>query len=148
MHIMAPFWRLVPVMTLKTFKNAEIRDKVLFDSTAEFRFLAHLSLQAHWWVSSIAMVRRPSVVHHFQRSSSPKPLGLSKPNFIWSLSGMGERKFVRGIWVTWPRWPPRPYMVKARSNLVPYTFIWGKTVRKSFNGRNLQQMTIVTEGLC
>ena len=36
----------------------------------------------------------------------------------------------------------------ARSNLVPYAFIWGKTVRKSFNGRNLKQMTRVTEGLC
>ena len=36
----------------------------------------------------------------------------------------------------------------ARSNLVPYAFIWGKTVRKSFNGRNLQQMTRVTKGLC
>ena len=36
----------------------------------------------------------------------------------------------------------------ARSNLVPYAFIWGKTVRKSFNGRNLQQMTRVTKVLC
>ena len=36
----------------------------------------------------------------------------------------------------------------ARSNLVPYAFIWGKTVRKSFNGRNLQQMTRVAKGLC
>ena len=36
----------------------------------------------------------------------------------------------------------------ARSNLVPYAFIWGKTVRKSFNGRNLQQMARVTKGLC
>ena len=35
-----------------------------------------------------------------------------------------------------------------RSNLVPYAFIWGKTVRKSFNGRNLQQMTRATKGLC
>ena len=107
---------------------------------------------------------------------------------MWSLHGSGERKFVRGIWVTWPRWPPRPYMVEtfqkssspepmtwwlgmwhwglgpikvcsnsdprlityftARSNLVSYAFIWRKTVRKSFNGRNLQQMTRVTKGLC
>ena len=34
----------------------------------------------------------------------------------------------------------------ARSNLVPYAFIWGKTVRKSFN--DLEQMTRVTKGLC
>ena len=66
------------------------------------------------------MLRRPSVgvrcrpsVHHFQRSSSPKPPGQSKPNFMWSLHGSGERKFVRGIWVTWPRWLPPPYMVKT-----------------------------------
>ena len=35
---------------------------------------------------------RPSV-HHFQRSSL-KPLDQSKPNFIWSLLGKGEPKFV------------------------------------------------------
>ena len=38
-------------------------------------------------------VVRPSV-HHFQRSSSLKPLGQSKPNFMWSLLGKGERKFI------------------------------------------------------
>ena len=46
--------------------------------------------------------RRPSVVrrcpsssvHHFQRSSPLKPLGQSKPNFMWSLLGKGERKSV------------------------------------------------------
>ena len=67
---------------------------------------------------SIAMVRRPSAVrtssiHHFQKYSSPKPLGQSKPNFIWSLNGIGERKFVREVWITWPRWPPSPYMIKT-----------------------------------
>ena len=36
--------------------------------------------------------RRPSV-HHFQRSSQ-KLLGQSKPNFMWSLLGKGERKFI------------------------------------------------------
>ena len=36
----------------------------------------------------------------------------------------------------------------ARSNLVSYAFIWGKLLEKSFNGRNLQQMTRVTKGLC
>ena len=84
---------------------------------SKHNFLARLSLY------SIAMVRPPSivppsVVHHFQRSSSPKLLGLSKPNFIWSLSGMRERKFVRGVLVTWPGWPPRPYMVKTFKNLL------------------------------
>ena len=35
-------------------------------------------------------VVRPSVVHHFQRSSSLKQLGQSKPNFTWSIYGKGE----------------------------------------------------------
>ena len=43
--------------------------------------------------------RRPSSsvgpsVHHFQRSSPLKPLDQSKPNFMWSLLGKGERKFI------------------------------------------------------
>ena len=37
--------------------------------------------------------------------------------------------------------------LKARSNLVS-CFYMGKTVRTSFNGRSLQQMTRVTKGLC
>ena len=40
-------------------------------------------------------VRRPSVVRsHFQTSSPLKPLDQSKPNFMWSLLGMEERKFI------------------------------------------------------
>ena len=119
-------------------------------------------------------------------------MGQSKPNFMWSLHGSVEQKFVWGICVTWPRWPPRPYMVKtlqksyslepkgqwpwalvcralgpwAHQNLFkwwtlvdldlfygkvkfgPLCFYMEKTVRKSFNGRNSQQMTRVTWGIC
>ena len=32
--------------------------------------------------------------HYFQTSSSLKPLGQSSPNFMWSLLGKGERKFI------------------------------------------------------
>ena len=34
-------------------------------------------------------------------------------NFIWSLHGLRERKFVCGVWVTWPRWPPCSCMVNT-----------------------------------
>ena len=37
----------------------------------------------------------------------------SKPNFIWSLHGPGEQKFVRHIWGTWSRWQLCPYMIKT-----------------------------------
>ena len=31
---------------------------------------------------------------------------------------MGERKFVQLVLVSWPRWPPCPYMIKALKNLL------------------------------
>ena len=74
--------------------------------------------KAHWWANSIpvtpASVVRPSVVRqHFQTSSPLKLLGQLNSYFIWRLLRMGERKFVQMVLVTWPRWPPRPYMVKT-----------------------------------
>ena len=53
------------------------------------------------------------VCQHFQKSSPLKPLGRLKLNFMWSLLGMGERKFLQMVLVTWPKWPPCPYMVKT-----------------------------------
>ena len=38
--------------------------------------------------------RRPSVVVVHNAQTCPKPLGQSKPNFMWSLIGKGERKFI------------------------------------------------------
>ena len=60
-----------------------------------------------------ASVFRPSVRQHFQTSSPLKPLGQLNSNFIWRLLRMGEQKFVQMVLVTWPKWPPCPYMVKA-----------------------------------
>ena len=64
---------------------------------------------AHWWAYSTG--RRPSSVLQ-TLPTSQKPLGQSKSNFLWSLCGMGERKFVQMVQVTWPRWPPCQYLVK------------------------------------
>ena len=36
---------------------------------------------------------------------------------MWSLLGKGEWKFIQMVQVTWPRWPPCPYMVKTFKNL-------------------------------
>ena len=36
--------------------------------------------------------------------------------FYGSLHGIGERKFVQMFQVTWPRWPPCPYMLKTLKN--------------------------------
>ena len=56
----------------------------------QHRFLAHLSrrLIGELIVYPWSAVRRPSAsVHNAQTSSSQKPLGRSKPNFMWSLLG-------------------------------------------------------------
>ena len=66
-------------------------------------FLAHLSrrLTGELIVYPCSGVRRPSSVvvvrrrrSQFQRSSPLKPLGQSKPNFMWSILRKGELKFI------------------------------------------------------
>ena len=89
-------------------------------STCSPLFLAHLSwrligeLIVYQWLRRPSSVRPSSVVRqHFQTSSPLKLLGQLNSHFIWRLLRMGERKFVQMVLVTWPRWLPRPYMVKT-----------------------------------
>ena len=80
-----------------------------------FLFLAHLSrrligeLIVYQWLRRLSSVVR----QHFQTSSPLKLLGQ-----LNSLLRMGEQKFVQMVLVTWPRWPPRPYMVKTLKNVL------------------------------
>ena len=85
------------------------------------------------------------VCQHFQTSSPLKPLGRLKPNFIWSLLGTGERKFVQMIQVTWPRWPPCLYMVKKSSSPEPKArWPWNLlcSIRCSSTTKFIQMMTL------
>ena len=65
----------------------------------------------HRWAYSTGRLRRPSVDFHPHSSNTffAEMAVPTKPDFIWSLHGLGERKFVWGVWVTWPRWPPGLY---------------------------------------
>ena len=80
----------------------------------------------------------------FSRPKGPMSLGLGMQNW-----GLVPNKFIQMMALGWP-WP----FFRTRSNLLSYAFIWEnihffrKNVGKSFNGRNLQQMTRVTKGLC
>ena len=84
-------------------------------------FLAHLSSAQDELLWSL-FVRRPSVRasvrQHFQTTSPLKPLSQFCSNFIWSLLRVGERKIAKMVAVRWPRWPPRPYVVKTFKNLL------------------------------
>ena len=110
---------------------------ILLDNWLKFEiwqvtFLAHLSIYADEWAYSLGRppslsVRRWSVgiVHHFQ-TSSQKPPGQSKPNFMWNLNGMEEWKFIQMILIIWPRWLPCPYtyMIKNLQISSPKAADW------------------------
>ena len=79
-------------------------------------FLSSPEPKAQWWAYRIGRPLSSVCVYvcqHFQTFSSQKPMGQSKSNFICSFHGMGKRKFIQLVQVTWPRWSPCPYMVKT-----------------------------------
>ena len=83
-------------------------------------FLAHLSSAQDELLWSL-FVRRPSVCvsvrWHFQ-TTSLKPLNPILLKFHMESLRVGERKIAKMVAVRWPRWPPRPYMVKTFKNLL------------------------------
>ena len=80
-----------PLAYEKNKTNRLIIDKTISSHFLQYFFLAHLSqrligeLIVYPW-SGIRR-RRLSVIHNYETSSSPKLLGLSKPNFIRSILG-------------------------------------------------------------
>ena len=87
-----------------------------------FFFLAHLSQRFIWWAyrkgRSPSSICRLSICHPYSlniSSESTRPIEAKFHN----LHGMGERKFVQMLLVTWPRWPPCPYMVKTLKKSSP-----------------------------
>ena len=57
-------------------------------------------------------------IHCVQTSSPLKLLVQSKPYFMWSLLGKGERKFINKYSRSNDQWLPCPYMVKTFKNLL------------------------------
>ena len=71
------------------------------------------------WAYSIPVTPSSVVRQHFQKSCPLKLLGQLNSNFIWRLLRIGERKFDQMVFVTWPRWPPHPYMIKTLQKSFP-----------------------------
>ena len=69
------------------------------------------------WVLKVKVISWPwpKVIVHtkIQTGFSQKLLCQSEPNFVWKLSGTRKWKSDDMMLVTWPRWPPCPYMVKT-----------------------------------
>ena len=89
------------------------KDGMMYIFDLKHVLLAHLCRRLRGELLVYQWLHRPSVRQHFKTSSPEKPLGQLNSNFIWRLLRMGERKFVQMVLVTWPRWPPCPYMVKT-----------------------------------
>ena len=70
----------------------------------------------HMWVLKVKVISWPwPKVIYIQNLNLlfSETTGPIKPNFICKLSGTRKWKFIDMMLVTWPRWPPRPYMVKT-----------------------------------
>ena len=90
---------LSQMKTKFTWDHHGIEEKIYSNDSGQLLFfISSPKPKAHRLAYRILMVRRPSGVHRLssvvrpsvhnaQRSSSPKPLGQSKPNFMWSLLG-------------------------------------------------------------
>ena len=85
---------------------------------------------------------RPYVVKTLQKSSFPESNGQWPWALVYSIGALGPSKFVQMLILGWP-WP-----ILWQGQIWSLLLLYGKTVRKSFNGRILQQMTRVTWGLC
>ena len=79
----------------------------------------------HWHLTFLRLGQFCFLMHlyrekcsEFQTTSPLEPLGQFCSNFIWSLLRVGERQIAKMVTVRWPRWPPRPYMVKTFKNLL------------------------------
>ena len=81
------------------FLQVDLEGKT-FVSQTEHVLLAHLSRRLTGELIVCLRCLSYVVSQHFQTSSPLKPLGRLKPNFMWSLHGMGERKFVQTVQVT------------------------------------------------
>ena len=73
--------------------------------------------KVHWWAYRIG--RPLSVVHTLFKQLFRNHCADWSQIFIWSLHGMWEHKFVQTGLVTWPRWPPSPYIVKTLEKKLP-----------------------------
>ena len=92
------------------------------------------------WVTWPRWPPCPYMVKTLQKSSSPEPKG----QWPWYVS-LGPWAH-QSLFKWWP-WVDLD-LFYGKVKFGPLCFYMGKSVRKSFNGRNLQQMTRVTWGIC
>ena len=91
----------------KKGKTVDFSDSIVV-CDIKFGRCSQLKVKVIHWPSS-----KVTQSQHFQTSFPYKPLGQFKPNFMWSLHGRREWKWVQMVYVTWPGWRPCQYMIKT-----------------------------------
>ena len=78
----------------------------------------------------------------FQRTSPLKPLCQFCSNLIRSHLRVGKRQIAKIVAVSWPRWPPCPYMVKTFKNLLLQNWecLGAESLQKSSGMRGLWKL--------
>ena len=104
--------------------------------SGERQFVCSIWVTWPGWLPSLYMVKT------VRKSSFPKPKGQWSSPWYVALGPWAHQSFFK--W--WP-WVDLD-LFYGKVKFGPLCFYMGKSVRKSFNGRNLQQMTRVRWGTC
>ena len=83
-------------------------------SSTKHLFLAHPSQRLIWWAYRIGRPLSSSLFKHLLLRNH----WANQSQISYGASMGWERKFAQMALVTWPRWPPRTYMVKTLKNLL------------------------------
>ena len=156
-----PRWPPCPYM-VKTFKNLLLHNRgclgaeSLHESsgTGGQRKLLKELLYIDFWpfygkvkFASLCICMSPvhlngKIVWEFQTTSPLKPLSQFCSNFIWSHLRVGKQKIAKIVGVSWPRWPPCPYMIKTFKNLLLQNreCLGAKSLHKSSGTRGLPKL--------
>ena len=76
-------------------------------------------LKARWWAYSIGRLRSSVIrLSTFSNIFSSEDTGPIEVRFYVAALWVGGTRLLQTVMVTWPRWPPCPYMVKTLKNLL------------------------------
>ena len=100
---------------------------ILFGNCSSHRPQSWFKYSNKWvnevkWVLEVKVIIWPwpkvTYISKIKTCFSQKLFSYLEPNFFWKLMSEWEWKFIQMSRVTWTRWLPCPYMVKAFKNLL------------------------------
>ena len=92
-----------------------VYDTKLVDAVNQMSTWSFKNTKGHGHLLTIVQGHSDATVSNFFSLETPMPI---EARFHVEPYGMGEWKWVQLVYVTWPRWPPCPYVVKTFKNLL------------------------------